>query len=99
MAVIILVVAVNINKSYLKANESYAELDRIFYSFLDIFGDYRTGKEIRIYKEQGLIDSIATSKILTDGEKTLRKISMHTAKASSFVAILGAVVGFGVYRH
>ena len=97
MAVIILLVAVNINKSYLKANESYAELDRIFYSFLDIFGDYRTGKEIRIYKEQGLIDSIATSKILTDGEKTLRKISMHTAKASSFVAILGAVVGFGVY--
>lgn len=97
MAVIILLVAVNINKSYLKANESYAELDRIFYSFLDIFGDYRTGKEIRIYKEQNLIDSIATSKILTDGEKTLRKISMHTAKASSFVAILGAIVGFGVY--
>lgn len=97
MAVFILLVAVNINKSYLKANESYAELDRIFYSFLDIFGDYRTGKEIRIYKEQNLIDSIATSKILTDGEKTLRKISMHTAKASSFVAILGAVVGFGVY--
>ena len=97
MAVIILLVAVNINKSYLKANESYAELDRIFYSCLDIFGDYRTGKEIRIYKEQNLIDSIATSKILTDGEKTLRKISMHTAKASSFVAILGAVVGFGVY--
>lgn len=97
MAVIILLVAVNINKSYLKANESYAELDRIFYSFLDVFGDYRTGKEIRIYKEQNLIDSIATSKILTDGEKTLRKISMHTAKASSFVAILGAVVGFGVY--
>lgn len=97
MAVIILLVAVNINKSYLKANESYAELDRIFYSFLDIFDDYRTGKEIRIYKEQNLIDNIATSKILTGGEKTLRKISMHTAKASSFVAILGAVVGFGVY--
>ncbi len=97
MAVIILLVAVNINKSYLKANESYAEIDRVFYAFLDIFGDYRTGKEIRIYKEQNLIDSIATSKILTDGEKTLRKISMHTAKASSFVAILGAVVGFGVY--
>lgn len=97
MAVIILLVAVNINKSYLKANESYAELDRIFYSFLDIFGDYGTGKEIRIYKEQTLIDSIATSKILTEGEKTLRKISMHTAKASSFVAILGAIVGFGIY--
>ncbi|MCD7723073.1 MAG: ABC transporter ATP-binding protein/permease [Clostridiales bacterium] len=97
MAVIILLVAVNINKSYLKANESYARLDRIFYSFLDIFGDYRTGKEIRLYKEQNLIDSIATTKILTQGEKTLRKISMHTARASSFVAVLGALVGFGVY--
>lgn len=97
MAVVILLVAVNLNKSYLKANESYAELDRIFYSFLDIFGDYRTGKEIRLYREQELIDHVATDKILTEGEKTLRRISMHTAKASSFVAILGALVGFGVY--
>ena len=37
MAIIILLVAVNLNKSYLKANESYAELDRIFYAFIDIF--------------------------------------------------------------
>jgi ATP-binding cassette subfamily B protein len=97
MAVIILIVAININKSYLKANEAYAELDRIFYAFINIFKDYRTGKEIRLYKEQDLIDHIATDKILTQGEKTLRKISMHTAKTSSFVAILGALVGFGVY--
>lgn len=97
MAVIILLVAVNMNKSYLKANEAYAELDRIFYAFINIFKDYRTGKEIRLYKEQDLIDHTATDKILTDGEKTLRKISMHTAKTSSFVAILGALVGFGVY--
>jgi len=97
LAIIILTIAVNINKAYLKANESYAELDRLFYSFLDIFSNYRTGKEIRIYKEQSLIDKIATSKILTDGEKVLHKVSMHTAKVSSFVAILGALVSFGVY--
>ena len=97
MAVVILVVASKINKSYLEANEKYAELDRIFYSFIDILGDYKTGKEIRLYKEQGLIDSVATQKILTDGELTLRKISMKTAKSSSFIAILGAMVGFGVY--
>lgn len=97
MAVIILFVAANINKSYLEANEKYAQLDRIFYSFIDILGDYKTGKEIRLYKEQNLINSIATEKILTDGEQTLRKISMRTAKSSSFVAILGSVVGFGVY--
>ena len=97
MAVVILIVASKINKSYLEANEKYAELDRIFYSFIDILGDYKTGKEIRLYKEQNLIDGIATQKILTDGEITLRKISMRTAKSSSFIAILGALVGFGVY--
>lgn len=97
MAVVILLIAVKMNKSYLAANEAYAELDRLFYSFIDIFSDYRTGKEIRIYKEQNLINHIAADKILDDGEKTLKQISMRTAKSSSFVAILGAVVGFGVY--
>lgn len=97
MAIIMLLIAIRMNKSYLAANEAYAELDRLFYSFIDIFSDYKTGKEIRIYKEQKLINQIATDKILNDGEKTLKKISMKTAKTSSIVAILGAVVGFGVY--
>lgn len=97
MAAVILIVTSKINKSYLEANEKYAELDRIFYSFIDILGDYKTGKEIRLYKEQKIIDSTATKKILTDGEITLRKISMKTAKSSSFIAVLGALVGFGVY--
>lgn len=97
MAVIMLLIAIKMNKSYLAANEEYAELDKLFYSFIDIFADYKTGKEIRIYKEQDLINRIATDKILIDGEKTLKKISMKTAKTSSIVAIMGAVVGFGVY--
>lgn len=97
MAVVILLIAVKMNKSYLAANEAYAELDRLFYSFIDIFSDYKTGKEIRIYKEQPLISHIAADKILTEGERTLKQISMRTAKSSSFVAILGALVGFGVY--
>lgn len=97
MAVIILLIAIKMNKSYLTANEKYATLDRLFYSFIEIFGDYKTGKEIRLYKEQNLINHIATDKILSDGEKTLKQISMRTAKTSSIVAILGAVVSFGVY--
>jgi len=97
MAVIMLLIAIKMNKSYLAANEAYAELDRLFYSFIDIFRDYKTGKEIRLYKEQELINHIATDKILNDGEKTLKKISMKTAKTSSFVAIMGAAGSFGVY--
>lgn len=97
MAVIMLLIAIKMNKSYLAANEEYATLDRLFYSFIEIFSDYKTGKEIRLYKEQDLINHIATNKILSDGEKTLKQISMRTAKTSSIVAILGAVVSFGVY--
>lgn len=97
MAVIMALIAVKMNKSYLAANEAYATLDRLFYSLIDIFDDYKTGKEIRIYKEQKLINKIATEKILTDGEKTLKQISLRTAKTSSIVAVMGALVAFGVY--
>ena len=97
MVVIILIVAMQMNKMWFKASDEYSRLDRIFYYFLNMFSDYNTGKEIRLYKEQSLIEHTATDKILTDGERLLKKVSMNTAKSSSFVAILGAVVGFGIY--
>ena len=97
MAVIILIVATQMNKAWFKAGDEYSRLDRIFYYFLNMFSDYNTGKEIRLYKEQNLIEHTETDKLLTDGEKLLKKASLHTAKSSSFVAILGALVGFGIY--
>lgn len=97
MAVIIIIVATQMNKAWFKAGDEYSRLDRIFYYFLNMFSDYNTGKEIRLYKEQNLIEHTATDKLLTDGEKLLKKASLHTAKSSSFVAILGALVGFGIY--
>lgn len=97
MAVVILIVATQMNKAWFKASDEYSRLDRIFYYFLNMFSDYNTGKEIRLYKEQSLIEHTATDKLLTDGEKILKKASLHTAKSSSFVAILGALVGFGIY--
>ena len=97
MAVIILVVAVRMNKAWFKASDEYSRLDRIFYYFLNMFSDYNTGKEIRVYNEQTLIKHTATDKLLTDGERVLKKASMNTARQSSFVAILGALIGFGIY--
>lgn len=97
MAVIILIVATQMNKAWFKAGDEYSRLDRIFYYFLNMFSDYNIGKEIRLYKEQNLIEHTATDKLLTVGEKLLKKASLHTAKSSSFVAILGALVGFGIY--
>ena len=85
------------NRMWFKATDEYSRLDRIFYYFINMFSDYNTGKEIRLYKEQNLIEHTATDKLLTDGEKILKKASLNSAKSSSFVAILGALVGFGIY--
>lgn len=97
MTAIILAVALKMNSAYFKAGDEYSKLDRIFYYFLNLFSDYNTGKEIRLYKEQPLIEKNATDKLLNEGEKVLKKASLNTAKSSSFVAILGAAVGFGIY--
>lgn len=97
MTGIILVIALKMNKMWFKASDEYSRLDRIFYYFLNMFSDYNTGKEIRLYKEQKLIEHNATDKLLTDGERVLKKASMNSAKSSSFIAVLGAVVGFGIY--
>ena len=97
MVVIILIVALKMNKAWFKASDEYSQLDRMFYYFLNMFSNYNTGKEIRLYKEQNLIEHAATDILLTDGDKLLKKVSLNSAKSSSFIAILGAVVGFGIY--
>ncbi|MGN1202866.1 MAG: ATP-binding cassette domain-containing protein, partial [Eubacterium sp.] len=97
MVAVILMIALKMNKAHFEAGNTYSRLDRLFYYFLDMFADYKTGKEIRLYNEQELIRHNAVDVLLTDGEKLLKKISLRTAKSSSIVAILGAVVGFGVY--
>lgn len=97
MVVIILIISVRMNKAWFVAADEYSKLDRIFYYFLNMFSDYKTGKEIRLYKEQNLIEHIATNKILIEGEKILRKASYRTAKSSSIIALLGATLGFDIY--
>lgn len=97
MTVIIIVISLKMNKNYFKSSVEYSNLDRLFYYFLSMFSDYKSGKEIRLYKEQHLIEHIATSKLFTTGEKILKDASLKTAKSSSLVAILGAIVGFGIY--
>lgn len=97
MAAIILVVALKMNKQWFLASDEYSRLDRLFYFFLEKFKDYKTGKDFRLYREQELIEKIATDSLLNDGEKVLKKASMNSAKSSSFVALLGSLVGFGIY--
>lgn len=92
-----LLIALQINKNHFLAGDEYSRLDKIFYYFLNMFNDYKTGKEIRLYNEQGLINHTATDVLLTEGEQLLKKVSMKTAKSSSIIAVLGSVLAFGVY--
>ena len=97
MAVVILLISTKMNKMWFEANDEYSKLDRFFMYFLKMFENYSTGKEIRLYKEQSMIKHSATDTLLTDGEKLLRKTSARSAATSSTIALLGAVLGFGIY--
>lgn len=97
MAVVILIMSLKINKAYFDTGDEYSRLDRTFYYFLDMFSNYKTGKEIRLYSEQGIIRETAVDVLLEDGERLLKKASLRTARASSLVAIIGSFLGFGVY--
>lgn len=97
MAIMILLIALKMNKNQFESENKYAVLNKIFYYFLNMFSDYKTGKEIRLYKEQTIINDTATSKLIDDGETILRKTSLKSARSSSIVAILASIVGFGVY--
>lgn len=97
MAAIILLVSLKMNKNQFELENKYASLNKMFYYLLNIFSDYKKGKEIRLYKERDLINDIATKRLITDGERILKKSSLQSAKSSSFVAVLASIVGFGVY--
>lgn len=97
MGVIILIFALRMNKAWFDTGDEYSRFDRMFYYFLNMFSDYKTGKEIRLYNEQEMIKHTAVDVLLTDGEKLLKKTSMRTAQSSSVVAVLGSVLAFGVY--
>lgn len=94
---IIVLIALRMNRKWYETNEEYAKLDRVFYYFVDLFSNYKTGKEIRIYKEKDLIEHKSTELLLTTGEKILKNASLNAAKSSSVIAIITSVLGFGVY--
>lgn len=97
MTIVILLIAKKMNKAWFVASDEYSKLDKMFYYFLKLFDNYESGKEIRMYKEQQLVEELAVKNLLTDGERILKKASLYTAKSSSVVAILGAFLGFCIY--
>lgn len=95
--VFILLLSSRTSKIWFHSQERYGKLDRLFHRYRDILADYNSGKEVRLYKEQSLISREATAELLTKGETILRETAKQSATASSYIAVIGALVGFGVY--
>lgn len=95
--VFILLLSSRTSKIWFHSQERYGKLDRLFHRYRDILADYNSGKEVRLYKEQSLISREATAELLTKGETILRETAKQSAAASSYIAVIGALVGFGVY--
>lgn len=95
--VIILLLSRQISKEWFRLSEQYMGIDKIYYYYTELISDYKTGKEIRTYQEQNLIEKDATQLVLTEGIAIQKKIAANSAKSSSLIAIIGAVIGFGIY--
>ena len=95
--VFILLLSNHTSKVWFRSQERYGKLDRLFHRYRDILANYNSGKEVRLYKEQSLISREATAELLTKGETILHETAKQSAAASSYIAIIGALVGFGVY--
>lgn len=94
---VILILSSKTSKLWFDTQERYSKLDRLFRCYRDLLADYKSGKEVRLYKEQKLIEDEATGELLTNGEKILREMSSKSARSSAYIAIVGALVGFGIY--
>lgn len=95
--VVILAVSARTSKMWFQTQEAYNKLDRLFAAYNDILADYRSGKEVRLYNERPLIEKEAADSLLTKGAKILSAFANKSAVSSSYIAIVGALVGLGVY--
>ncbi len=96
-AVVIVIISSNVSKKCHKKEEEYLGIRRLFDFYLDLINDYNSGKEIRLFNEQNLILKQATEKLLIDGKNIQNKIGSYKAISSATYAVIGAVIGFGIY--
>lgn len=93
----ILLISRKLSKAWYKLNDDFLTSYKTFGFYRKMLNNYKTGKEVRIYNEQKLIEKDATERLLTTGMELNRKMAANSAKTTSLIAVIGAVLGFGVY--
>lgn len=93
----VLLISRKLSKAWYKLNDDFLVSYKTFGYYKEMLDNYKTGKEVRIYNEQKMIEQDATERLLTRGMELNRKMAANSAKTSSLIAIIGAILGFGVY--
>lgn len=86
-----------IHKGSRKLRDQYADIDRTYEYYRDMILNYKTGKEIRVFKLQPFIMDYATKDLLSNGLRLQRRIARRTAIADGLGVIVFSVITFGTY--
>lgn len=96
-SIIIFVISKHLSKKWDDYSDKNVLLNNYYNYFYDYLTDYKSGKEIRSYNLSEFIVNYSTKKIINEGAKLQRDIASLSAKSSSLIAIIGGIIGFGVY--
>lgn len=96
-APVIVLMSSHFNKKCYQERNKYLDINRIFSFYTDLLMNYNSGKEIRLFEEQDLIEKHATRELIDKGEAIQNKVATYRAASSACYALIAAVLGFGIY--
>lgn len=96
-SIIFFVISVAVNKKIYFYTDKFFQINRLHSYYVEILNDYKSGKDIRVYSAQKIINDSATRNLLTEGTMIRAKVVSIEAKKNMLIAIIGAIVGFGYY--
>lgn len=94
---IIFLISKKLSQKWNKFSDENVKLNSLFNYFMDLIIDHKSGKEIRCYECSDFIQNYATEKLVDDGIRLQKQIAQKSAITSSYIAIIGAIIGFGIY--
>ena len=77
--------------------KEYADISRVFEHYKNMLTDYKTGKEVRLFKQQGFILRQATDEMVTRGVRLQVKISNRYAVGNGLSAVTFSLLATGFY--
>lgn len=86
-----------LSKKWNKYTDENVKLNKLLIYFSDLVTNYKVGKDIRIFNSSKFIKDYATSELITKGTKLQKDIANSSAKSSSVIAVIGGIIGCGVY--